>query len=76
MLRDQDKKNKKEFSLDRFKKFLDEKNSERVHYEDFQMDLTSSGKFYVGDALLIIETLAKEGILLKDNHGLLSLPPS
>jgi hypothetical protein len=38
---------KKEFALDRFKKFLIEKNTDRVDYDDFQMDLTGSGKFYV-----------------------------
>jgi hypothetical protein len=38
------------------------------------MDLTSSGKFYVGDALLMIETLVKEGFLVKGNDGLLSMP--
>ena len=67
-------KKKNEFALDRFKKFLEERNTDRVYYEDFQMDLTSSGRFYVGDALLMIETLVKEGVLIKDNHGLLSIP--
>jgi hypothetical protein len=65
---------KKEFALDRFKKFLGGKNTDRVYYEDFQMDLTSSGKFYVGDAFQMIETLVKEGLLIKYNGGLLSLP--
>jgi hypothetical protein len=65
---------KKEFALDRFKKFLVEKNTDRVYYEDFQMNLTSSGKFYVGDALLMIETMVKEDLLVKEDHGLLSLP--
>jgi hypothetical protein len=37
------------------------------------MDLTNSGKFYVGDALLMIESLVKEGLLIQDNHGLLFL---
>lgn len=69
-----DTKKKKEFALERFKKFLDEKNTDRVYYGDFQMDLTSSGKFYVGDALLMIETLVKDGLLLKDDRGSLSLP--
>jgi hypothetical protein len=67
-------KKKNEFALDRFKKFLEEKNTDKVYYEHFQMDLTSSGKFYVGDALLMIETLVKDGLLLKDDRGLLSLP--
>jgi hypothetical protein len=31
---------------------------------------------YVGDALLMIETLVKEGVLIKDNQGLLLSMPS
>ena len=65
---------KKEFALDRFKKLLVEKNTDRVEYDDFQMDLTSSGMFYVGDAFQMIETLVKESLLLKDSDDLLSLP--
>jgi len=42
-----------------------------IDYEDFPMDLASSGKFYVGDALIMMENLVKEGVLLKDNQGLL-----
>jgi hypothetical protein len=66
---------KKEFALERFKKFLGEKNTDRIYYEDFQMNLTSPGKFYVGDALLMIESLVKDGLLIKGNDGLLSMPP-
>ena len=42
--------------------------------EDFQMDLTSSDKFYVGDALQMIKALVNQGPLIKDSDGLLSLP--
>jgi hypothetical protein len=34
------------------------------------MDLTNSGKVYVGDVLLIIEELIKEGSIMKDKQYL------
>jgi hypothetical protein len=69
----QTEKLKKEFALDRFRKLLQEKQTDRVLQHDFQMDLTSSGKFFVGDALIIIETLVKENLLIKDRDGFLLL---
>jgi hypothetical protein len=71
--KEDDDKKKREFALDRFKKFLAEKNTEKVTFYDFQMDLTSSGKFYVGDAFQMIEIMIKEGLLVKGDDGLLSI---
>jgi hypothetical protein len=34
----------------------------------------SSDKFYVGDALQMIEALVNQGLLIKDSDSLLSLP--
>lgn len=50
----QTEKIKKQFALDRFRKFLQEKQTDRIAQHDFQMDLTCSGKFFVGDALFMI----------------------
>ena len=47
---------------------------DRVEQRDFQLELTSSGKFFVGDALLTIDTLVKQGLLVKDKEGFLLLP--
>jgi hypothetical protein len=71
--KEDDDKKTREFALDRFKKFLAEKNTEKVTFYDFQMDLTSSGKFYVGDAFRMIEIMIKEGLLVKGDDGLLSI---
>ena len=43
-------------------------------FKDFQMDLTSSDKFYVGDALQMIKALVTQGFLIKASDSLLSLP--
>jgi hypothetical protein len=36
--------------------------------------VTSSDKFYVGDALQMIKALVNQGFLIKDSDSLLSLP--
>jgi hypothetical protein len=63
----------KEFALNRFTEFLKLKETDKAEQHDFHMDLNSSGKFCVGDALQMIWTLVKEGLLIKD-EGFLSLP--
>lgn len=64
------------FAMDMFKRLVAEKNSDNISFDDFQMNLTSSGKFYMSDAHLMITELIKYGLLKQDVLGLLSLSAS